>query len=156
MRVPEYFTGIPAHSTDDYRDLLVFCEAHRTAVLASLPWFAAEIAGRESFHAMFAIQRVASGRRFYVPADRAVVEARLGVEISEATFDALRRAAAPSLVIDIPSSWGIFTAIRRAGVFIAIRNELRADFILRRFGITNRVLKTYQRQIGENGHNSEA
>lgn len=147
MRVPHYFTGLPAADTSDDQDLLAFCETHRTAVLAALPWFASEIAGREGFAVLFAIQRACGGRRIYLPAHVSDAAARLGASIQPATLEALRSGSGAAPVVDVPSNWGVFTAIRRAGVFQAMAQRLGSDQIIHHFGITQRHLKTYRRQM---------
>lgn len=155
MIIPAYFAGIPANSTLDHRDLVRFCDENRSQVLASLPWIAAEIAGLESFISMFEMQRFTGGRRLYLSNRHTVVERKLGISLREGTFSALRKGSQPTCIVDIPSSWGVFTAIRRAGIFIALGNCADHKDILKRFGVSRRVLNTYRAHKGQKSYNRE-
>ena len=53
---------MPDPDSDDFESLCLFCEEHRVAVLASLPWVAAEIAGLGGFEAMLRLVRRHGGR----------------------------------------------------------------------------------------------
>ncbi|WP_019960990.1 hypothetical protein [Woodsholea maritima] len=143
---PEYFKGIPSEASADYRELVAFCNAHHTTVLAALPWIAAEIAGREGFDTLFRMQRRTGGRRLYVPQNKDKLQTRLGVDLAHSTLEALLKGSAPTYVVDLPSSWGIFTAIRRAAIQIAIKHHIDKDDILKDFGITQKALRAFQQK----------
>ncbi|MHA6287174.1 hypothetical protein [Maricaulis sp. CAU 1757] len=141
MQVPTYFSGLPETGSRDLDQLISYCEAFRSDTLAALPWIAAEIAGREGFPSLMACQRHVGGRRLYIPRTPADLACRFGVDIRASTHAAIHKAAAPGLVVDMPSSWGIFSAIRRSAIRRAVAADCPADQITRMFGISRRILR---------------
>ncbi|WP_148872715.1 hypothetical protein, partial [Serratia marcescens] len=50
---PLIFSGLPAMRSEHENELINFCERYPNAVLSSLPWAAAEIAGVCGFATLF-------------------------------------------------------------------------------------------------------
>lgn len=142
VRAPDaLFLGLPCPGTPAFDALCAFCEEHRVAVLASLPWVAAEIAGHDGFAAMLRFVRALGGRRVYVPRDRRGFADRLGVELSATTHARLLAHTSEAGTVEVPSAWGVFIALRR----IAIRAAMDAGGDLRTvaqsFGVSERHLR---------------
>ncbi|KRA17027.1 MULTISPECIES: hypothetical protein [unclassified Lysobacter] len=135
------FLGLPCPGTPAFDALCDFCDEHRVAVLASLPWVAAEIAGHDGFDAMLRFVRALGGRRVYVPRDRSGFADRLGVELSATTHARLLAHTSEAGTVEVPSAWGVFIALRR----IAIRAAMAAGGDLRSvaqsFGVSERHLR---------------
>lgn len=110
-------------------------------MLAALPWAAAEIAGNDGFAAMLAFVAHWGGVRFYVPRDAARFAAKAGIPISALTHCRFRREAGTAALIEIPSAWGVFIALRRVAIAAALASGEPPARIARRFGVTERSLR---------------
>lgn len=135
------FLGLPGPATPAFDALCAFCEEHRVAVLASLPWVAAEIAGHDGFGAMLRFVRALGGRRVYVPRDRRGFAERLGVELSAATHARLLAHASEAGTVEIPSAWGVFIALRRIAIRAAMAAGDDLRLVAQSFGVSERHLR---------------
>ena len=124
------------------RDLLTFCERNKARVLAALPWIAAEFAGQEDFPSMFCFIRRFSGARLYVSRDLGRFRAAIGIDISEALHRQILRGAGATGIVDIPSAWGVFLALRRVAVIEAVALGTDRRDTARRFGVSERALRS--------------
>ncbi len=50
---PVIFSGLPAMSSENEKELIQFCESYPHYVLSAMPWAAAEIAGSVGFQRCF-------------------------------------------------------------------------------------------------------
>jgi len=135
------FECIPPPGSAGFAELVGFCEQHRSLVLASLPFVAAEMAHSNGFAEMLKVIRRAGGTKVYISHDRRKFNSRFHLSLDEKQHDRLVLQSDSSGLVDLPSSWGIFVSIRRAAIIAALKNRHPRDEIVRRFGVTNRYLR---------------
>ena len=135
------FSGLPAEGTTGFTDLLAFLSAHRSTVLAALPWVAAEIAGNDGFEAMLGFVRRHGGSRLYISHELRRFVLRIGLPMSATTHRSLLRGAGPAALVETPSAWGIFLVLRRVAIEAALREGLPHRVIAHRYGVTGRSLR---------------
>ncbi|MEH6418241.1 hypothetical protein [Pseudomonas sp. CGJS7] len=138
---PPCFAGLPPPDSDDFHALCRFCEDHRVAVLAGLPWVAAEVAGLGGFEAMLRLVRQRGGRRLYLPRGRGACSLRLGVSLDAASHRRLLDRASAAGTIEIPSAWGVFVGLRRVAIRAAVRAGRDQREVAQAFGVTERHLR---------------
>lgn len=137
----DLFGGIPAPHTAPFYGLCRFCEAHATIVGAALPWLAAEIGRNDGYATMLGFIHRWSGMRLYVPKSHAQFVEKVGCDIGLSTHETIIRDAGIGSQIEVPSAWGVFLALRRVAIALAIRSRLPNEEISRRFGVTMRSLR---------------
>lgn len=135
------FSGIAEEGTPGFDELRRFCDAHRGDALAALPWMAAEIGGNDGFAAMLRLVRTESGSRLYVPRDRALFVERTGGTIGERTHRRLIDQAGSAGAVEVPSSWGVFLALRRVAIGAALAQGDSRRLVAHRYGVTERALR---------------
>ncbi|QWF17272.1 hypothetical protein [Lysobacter capsici] len=136
-----YFAGLPAPDSSDFESLCRFCEDHRIAVLAALPWVAAEVAALGGFASMLRLVRRHGGRRLYLPRGRTACSVRLGVALDAPTHRRLLDRASAAGTIEIPSAWGVFVGLRRVAIRAAVRAGRSQREVAQSFGVTERHLR---------------
>lgn len=135
------FSGLPAVESPGQAILLDFLEQHRARALAALPWAAAEIAGNEGFETMLSFVRLRGGRRVYVTGDAERCAAALGVPVGERTHRRMLEGAVGSSLIEVPSAWGVFVALRGLAIDEALLAGASDTCVVRDFGVTTRALR---------------
>lgn len=135
------FSGLPAEGSPACADLLDFLEANRIAVLAALPWAAAEIAGRDGFAVLLDVVRRLGGSRLYLSPEIQAFSRALGCQTCAATHRGLLRGAGAPAVVEIPSAWGLFLVFRRLALTQALAAGMATRAAARRFGVTERSLR---------------
>lgn len=137
----DLFGGIPAPETASFYGLCRFCDAHAAAVDAALPRLAALVGRNDGYATMLGFVHRWSGRRLYVPRSHAQFVERVGCGIGASTHASLVRDAGVGAQVEVPSAWGVFLALRRVAIAVAIRSRLSHDEVARRFGVTLRSLR---------------
>jgi hypothetical protein len=137
------FSGIAEEGTPAFEELCHFGDAYRGEALAALPWMAAEIAGNDGFAAMLRLVRAEGGARLYIPHDRTLFAERVGGAVGERTHRRLLDQANATGAVEVPSSWGVFLALRRTAVAAALDLGENRRTIARRFGVTERALRKH-------------
>lgn len=137
----DLFGGIPAPRTAPFYGLCRFCDAHAPAVDAALPRLAALVGRNDGYATMLGFVHRWSGRRLYVPSDHARFVRRVGCELGASTHASLVRDAGVGAQVEVPSAWGVFLALRRVAIAVAIRSRLPHDEVARCFGVTLRSLR---------------
>lgn len=137
----ELFGGIPSPDSAAFYGLCRFCQEHAAVVQGALPWLAAEIARNDGPATMLRFVRRWSGMRLYVPRSHARFAERVGCDLGASTHDQIVRAAGVGSQVEVPSAWGVFLALRRVAIGLAIRSRLPAEEISRGFGVTMRSLR---------------
>ncbi|MHB8283599.1 MAG: hypothetical protein ACYDD1_02890 [Caulobacteraceae bacterium] len=135
------FDGLPPRGSPAFDDLCGFCGEHRQQVLCALPWLAAEIAGNEGFASMFAFVRRHGGARLHVSAHLEQFKAKATIDLSERTYRHIVQNAGVGALIDVPSAWGIFLALRRVAISQALAEGAHKRAVARRFGVSERSLR---------------
>ncbi|HEX8470103.1 MAG TPA: hypothetical protein VF633_03235 [Brevundimonas sp.] len=139
------FNGLPARGSTAYVELLVFLNANRSAVLAALPWVAAEIAGNEGFEVMLDFVCRLGGRRLYISARLQEFSRATDSAFGLATHRNLLRGAGVSSLLEAPSAWGVFLVFRRVALARALAEGVSKKAAARLFGVTERSLRGPQR-----------
>ena len=137
----DLFGGIPAPQSAPFFGLCRFCDANCTIVNAALPWLAAEVGHNDGYATMLEFIRRWGGMRLYVPKDYGRFAKKVGSAVGVSTHRRLVRDAGVGSQVEVPSAWGVFLALRRVAIALAIRSRLPPDEISRRFGVTMRSLR---------------
>ena len=135
------FSGLPGIEAPGHATLLDFLEQKRARALAALPWAAAEIAGNEGFETMLGVVRTRGGRRVYVSADPDRCAGALGVPVSARAHRRMLEGAVGSGLIEVPSAWGVFVALRGLAIEEALRAGASDAAVTQDFGVTTRALR---------------
>ena len=106
-----------------------------------MPWVACEFSLSSGFEDMLVFIKRNSGASIYLPADPNSFSGRFGIEVPEPDYRLLLDRVDSKGSISVPSAWGVFLAIRRAAVRIAIERGEPDRIIARRFGASLRYVK---------------
>lgn len=137
----DLFGGIPAPQSSAFFALCRFCDANAAIVNAALPWLAAEVGHNDGYATMLEFIRRWGGMKLYVAKDYERFARKVGCPLGASTHRRLVRDAGVGSQVEVPSAWGIFLALRRVAIALAIRSRLPHDEISRRFGVTMRSLR---------------
>lgn len=135
------FGGIPTPSSTAFFSLCQFCDANTLPVDAALPWLAAEIGRNDGYATMLGFIHRWSGTRLYVPRSHARFVERVGCELGIATHARLVRDVGVGSQVEVPSAWGVFLALRRTAIAIAVDSRMPRADVSRCFGVTMRSLR---------------
>ncbi|WP_431224953.1 hypothetical protein ACQ86O_09050 [Serratia sp. L9] len=137
----ELFSGLPLESSQRESHLISFCERYKTNILSVMPWVASEFAAYCGFEVLFRILHSHGGRKIYLPKELDKFSCLYGVNIPQHSYLKLYKKADSSGYLDIPSTWGVFIAIRRAALQIAMKEDIPAKLLTQTFGITMRNIR---------------
>lgn len=73
--------------------------------------------------------------------DREQFVEKVGCDLCVSTHERFVRDAGVGSQVEVPSAWGVFLALRRVAIAIAIQSRMPPDEITRRFGVTMRSLR---------------
>jgi hypothetical protein len=135
------FTGIPPDDSGQFHSFCAFCREHEAHILATLPWLAAEIAGSVGFAPMLSFIRRFSGSRLHLSNDLEHFQERTHLEISSATHRKILKCAGETSLVDVPSAWGVFLALRRVAILEAVNAGSERRAIAQQFGVSERSLR---------------
>ncbi|SFU15930.1 hypothetical protein SAMN05192562_10783 [Kosakonia arachidis] len=138
---PLLFSGLPAISSENEKELVQFCEKHKEHVLSAMPWAASEIAGTCGFKSLFQLISHHGGRKIYIPKDASKFYKLYEVEIPKKQYSRLCKYADSAGNIEMPSAWGVFVAIRRAAMQIAMQDQVSPKYLVKTFGVTMRSIR---------------
>lgn len=142
----QIFTGVPETGSADRRRLIDFCGANKSRVLSAIPWVAAEIADQAGFEVLFEVLRRHGGMTCYVPHDIKRCRTKFGLDIPEKLHDRFIILSDSNGCINVPSAWGVFLAIRRVAICMALEEGKPNKDIARSFGVTDRFLRSLRSQ----------
>ncbi len=145
--VRDLWGGMPPSEAPQFEDLVRFCDDNETAVWTTLPWLAAELSSMCGFDAMLRFVQRESGAPIYVPSDLSRLNERHGLDLSPRDHERLMRHVDCRGVLSVPSACGVFLAIRRAALQIAITNGEPDREIARQFGASIRYVKQEKRKL---------
>ncbi len=137
----ELFSGLPLENSERESHLIGFCERYKTNILSAMPWVASEFAAYCGFEILFKILHSHGGRKIYLPKELNKFSHLYGVNIPQHSYLKLYKKADSSGYLDIPSTWGVFIAIRRAAMQIAMKEDVPAKRLTQTFGITMRNIR---------------
>lgn len=116
IAMEDLFRGLPNPADPSFAEIVNFSERRASKILAHMPAFTSLIASEVSFRDAYTISYQLSGKRIYLPknADRfaAKIQCDIGAEIYERILDI----ACAEPHIEVPSSWGIFSIIRKIAI----------------------------------------
>lgn len=138
---PLIFSGLPAMSSENERELIQFCERYPLSVLSAMPWAAAEIAGVCGFSTLFHLMYRYGGRKLYLPKKNERFNKLYNVEIEGDQYQRLLKRVDSAGNIELPSAWGVFIAIRRAAMQMAMRDNVPSMELTRTFGVSMRNIR---------------
>lgn len=114
-----------------------------------MPWVAAELCEHEGLETMLGFIEKNGGRRLYIAKDFKAFNKKISVVIKETTHERLRHFARDHSLIDIPSLWGIFLALRRVAIRHLIRKGANPGRISKDFGVTDRYIRKESKLIND-------
>lgn len=135
------FSGLPLQHSERELRLIRFCERYKTNILSVMPWVASEFAAYCGFESLFKILHSYGGRKIYLPKEIGKFCHLYGIDIPQHSYLKLYKKADSSGYLDIPSAWGIFIAIRRAAIQIAMKEDVPSKLLTQAFGITMRNIR---------------
>ncbi|MFJ4353480.1 hypothetical protein ACIPZ5_21630 [Pseudomonas sp. NPDC089428] len=140
-----YLLGGAALMTGDSRQMcLEFCERNRELVIGCLPGSLAQIAEDTDFALILDLVNAHGGRRLYLPTRPQRFLQQTGLYVPETTYAQWRDLADVNGQIDIPSVWGLFLALRRAAIRLALNQDWTPEALHATFGVSRRQLKAYR------------
>lgn len=139
------FTGILLDNEVYMSQLVTFYDQYQARVLSCLPWIAAELADNSGFEAMLGIIQKYGGRKLYIATNKHDLNKKLNTNLSDDEYQRIIGNTDARGFIDLPSLWGIFLGVRRAGIIEAIKAGYSNHEIINNFGITERGLRNYKK-----------
>jgi hypothetical protein len=144
---PLIFSGLPAMSSESEKELIQFCERYPHAVLSAMPWAAAEIAGVCGFSTLFYLIYRYGGRKIYLPKKQDRFMKLYDIDISAEQYYRLAKRVDSAGNIELPSAWGVFIAIRRAAMQMAMRDNVPSMELTRTFGVSMRNIRMIRSSV---------
>ena len=146
MQDDQVFTGVPEAGSADRKRLIDFCRQHQSRILSAIPWVAAEIADHAGFDVLFEVLRHHGGMTCYVPHDIQRCRNKFGIDLPEKLHDRFIVLSDSNGCVNVPSAWGVFLAIRRVAICLALEDGIPNKDIARCFGVTDRFLRSLRSQ----------
>lgn len=140
------FTGILIDNKNYMSQLISFYEQYQPRVLSCLPWIAAELASACGFSTMLEIIQKYGGRKLYIATNRTDFNKKLNTNLSDIEYQRIIANTDARGFVDVPSLWGIFLGLRRAGIIEALHAGYSNHEIISNFGITERGLRNYKKK----------
>jgi hypothetical protein len=123
---------------------LKFYEEHHDLVIPCLPESLTDLSEAIGFNGVLDLVNDHGGRRIYLPTQPDKFLEQTGLSVPEPMYSRWRELADTNGQIDIPCMWGLFLALRRAAIQLAIRREWAPEVLRSTFGLSVRQLKTYR------------
>ncbi|MCL6309713.1 hypothetical protein QQL38_25050 [Pseudomonas syringae] len=123
---------------------LDFCRQNRDLVTSCLPGSLMQIAQASDFILVLDLVTAHGGRRLYLPTRAQRFFTQTGLLVPEPTYMQWRSLADVNGQIDIPSIWGLFLALRRAAIRLALGRNWTPEALHATFGVSRRQLKAYR------------
>jgi hypothetical protein len=123
---------------------LDFCRQNRDLVTSCLPGSLMQIADVRDFTLVLDLVTAHGGRRLYLPTRAQRFFVQTGLLVPEGIYGKWRSLADVNGQIDIPSIWGLFLALRRAAIRLALGREWSPEALHATFGVSRRQLKAYR------------
>lgn len=128
-------------------ELIDYCKENRCRTLSFIPSLAAEIADCAGFEAMFLFINEHGGKKIYLPATNEIFHEKYSLSLDNRNYEKIKKIARTNNQLDIPSSWGLFLAIRRCAIYSALDNGWPTANVIKIFGVTQRQLSSIARSI---------
>lgn len=137
----ELFSGLPLQHSEKESRLIHFCERHKMNILSAMPWVASELAEHCGFTCLFNLIHLHGGQKIYLPKEVTRFCQIYNLTISAHSYQKLYKKIDSSGYLDTPSTWGVFIAIRRAAMQVAMKEEIPQKLLTQTFGITMRSIR---------------
>lgn len=136
----ELFRGLPNPIDTSFTEIVNFSEHNADKILPHMPAFTSLIALRISFSDAYKISYHLSGKRIYLPKDRRKFADKIQCKIDEQTYDYILGMACGEPHIEIPSSWGIFSIIRKIAIVDFLKQTKSKALAQIEFGSNRRFI----------------
>ncbi|MFI8417204.1 hypothetical protein ACQKDS_12245 [Serratia sp. NPDC078593] len=137
----ELFSGLPVRHSERESKLIEFCEKYRVNILSAMPWVASEIAAQSGFSDLFNLVYCFGGRKIHMPPERKEFYKIYNISMTEHSYQRLYKKSDVSGYLELPSAWGVFMAIRRAAMQLAMKEDVPTMFLTKTFGVTMRNIR---------------
>lgn len=134
-------TGAALLSHTWRKPCLEFCRQNPTYVAAALPGCLAALAHAGQFSLMLDMVSRFGGRRIYLPTRCERFLALTGIDFPPRLYQRWRELADVNGQLDVPGSWGLLLAFRRAAIRLALDQGCRPADLNATHGVTKRQLK---------------
>lgn len=139
--------ALPAKETPEYLDLVAFCNNHQQEVLATLPTYAAEISASSGFDRMLSFIKKNGGVPIYISKRREYFNRKYSLALSQKEHRYLLNTADSRGTITMPSAFGVFLALRRVAIHLAMSGHKGDREIAQKYGASLRYLKKERQRI---------
>ncbi len=150
------FCGFIFNNNKYFTELVDFCGRHEFRVISCLPNAAGVLASNSGFEEMFTFIKEYGGKKIYIPANKDKCNKKYTLDFDDRHFSNFYSFTDTRGFIDMPSVWGVYTAIRRAAMLEDILTGKSNKEIINRFGITERGIRMikksrYDQVVNVNG-----
>lgn len=112
----DMFRGLPNPADPTFDEIVNFSEEKSRKILPHMPAFTSLIATEVSFRDAYTISYQLSGKRIYLPKNEKKFAKKIQCDIDARLYDRILDIACAEPHIEIPSSWGIFSIIRKIAI----------------------------------------
>lgn len=112
----DLFRGLPNPADPSFAEIVSFSEENASKVLPHMPAFTSLIATEVSFRDAYSISYELSGKRIYLPKTADRFASKIGCAIDAKTYERILDIACAEPHVEVPSSWGIFSIIRKIAI----------------------------------------
>ncbi|GAB2950993.1 hypothetical protein [Hafnia psychrotolerans] len=137
----ELFSGLPQRHSEREIRLIKFCEKNKVSIMSAMPWLASEFAEHGGFSGLFHFIHCHGGRKIYMPKEAVKFLEIYEINIPQHKYKRIYKKVDSSGYLDAPSNWGVFIAIRRAAMQVAMKEDVPAKLLTQTFGITMRSIR---------------
>ena len=121
-----------------------FCEQNKPFVLESLPTSLAEVGAAGGFDLIVDLVNGYGGTRIYLPTRAGRFLDLTGLDVPPDIYRKWRDTADVNGQLDVPSAWGLFLALRRAAIRVALARQWPPEALHATFGVSRRQLRAYR------------
>ncbi|MCR8998764.1 hypothetical protein [Rahnella perminowiae] len=129
----ELFSGLPLRHSEREARLINFCEKNRVSIMSVMPWIASEFAEHGGFSGLFHFIHLHGGRKIYMPKEAEKFHQIYGINIPQNKYNRIYKKIDSSGYLDTPSNWGVFIAIRRAAMQVAMKEDIPAKLLTQNY-----------------------
>ncbi len=136
----QVFRGLPAAHSKAYQHLVAFYSKYPEATLAALPAIASELSEAIGFSSMLDFFQQNHAAKAHVQPGCSFFT-RLKLETSPVACNHILQISDNDNYVYLPSGSGIYMALKRAAVQLAVKHNINSREIIAFFGISNRHLR---------------